>query len=238
MTSPTSTSAAGTIPAGTIITVQGAHSAWYPAERATVRATVHAFGPEREPVFARALAAAETLRSQLEPMVDEDAGPVTWWSSDRVSVWSERPWNNEGQQLPLVYHASQDLSAKFKDFDALSRWIEQAAVVEDVTISSLAWDLTDETRTTVTTDVRTKAVQDAVAKATVFAQAVGLTTVTALAIADPGLLGEQGASGGGYAPAPRMMKASFDALSSAPQLELKPETIEVSAVVDARFRAT
>jgi uncharacterized protein YggE len=222
----------------TIITVQGEHSAWYPAERATVQLTVHAFGPKREPVFARALAAAETLRSRIEPLVDKDAGPITWWSSDRVSVWSERPWNNEGKQLPLVYHASLDVTAKFKDFDALSRFVEDAAVIEDVTIASLSWDLTDATRTSANTEVRSRAVKDAVAKASVFAQAVGLAKVTAIAIADPGMLGDQ-SNGGGQ---PMMMKsamrgAGFDA-QSAPQLQLKPEEIAISSVVDARFTAS
>jgi uncharacterized protein YggE len=225
---------------GTIVTVRGEHSAWFPAERATVRATVHAFGAKREAVFARALAAADTLRGEIEPMVDKDAGPVTWWSSDRVSVWSERPWNNEGKQLPLVYHASLDVTAKFKDFDALSRWVESAAVVEDVTIAYVTWDLTEATKTSANTEVRSRAVKDAVAKASVFAQAVGLAKVTAIAIADPGMLGDQ-SSGGGYAP-PQLMKASmrggaFDAQSAAPQLQLKPEEIEISSVVDARFSA-
>jgi uncharacterized protein YggE len=227
---------------GTIITVQGEHSAWYPAERATVRVSVHAFGAKREPVFARALAAAETLRNQIEPMVDKNAGPVTWWASDRVSVWSERPWNNEGKQLPLVYHASLDVTAKFKDFDALSRWVEEAAVIADVTIASVAWDLTEATKTSANTEVRSRAVKDAVAKASVFAQAVGLAKVTAIAIADPGMLGDQ--TGGGGFPQPAMMKASmrggaaFDAQSAGPQLQLKPEEIEIASVVDARFSAS
>jgi uncharacterized protein len=225
---------------GTIITVQGEHSAWYPAERATVHVAVHAFGAKREPVFAKALAAAERLRAMIEPMVDKDAGPVTWWSSDRVSVWSERPWNNEGKQLPLVYHASLDVTAKFKDFDALSRFVEDAAVLDDVTIASVSWDLTEATKTSANTEVRSRAVKDAVAKASVFAQAVGLAKVTAVAIADPGMLGDQGAGGGGY-PQPAMMKSamrSFDAQSAAPQLQLKPEEIAISSVVDARFSAS
>ncbi|MDQ2698684.1 MAG: SIMPL domain-containing protein [Actinomycetota bacterium] len=224
---------------GTIITVQGEHSAWYPAERATVHVAVHAFGAKREPVFARAVAAADTIRNQIEPMVDKDAGPVTWWSSDRVSVWSERPWNNEGKQLPLVYHATVDITAKFKDFDALSRWVEQAAVIDDVTIASVSWDLTEATKISATTEVRSRAVKDAVAKASVFAQAVGLAKVTAIAIADPGMLGDQSNGGGAQ---PMMMKsamrgAGFDA-QSAPQLQLKPEEIAISSVVDARFTAS
>jgi hypothetical protein len=71
---------------------------------------------------------------------------------------------------------------------------------------------------------------------------VGLAKVTAIAIADPGMLGDQGA-GGGY-PQPAMMKsamrggAAFDAMSAAPTLQLKPEEIAISSVVDARFSAS
>jgi uncharacterized protein YggE len=223
----------------TIISVQGEHRAWYPAERATVRISVHAFGPKRDAVLQRSVSAADTIRGQLEPMLDKNAGPVTWWASDRVSVWSERPWNNEGKQLPLVYHSAIDFTAKFKDFDALSAWVEQVAGLDDVVVSSLTWDLTDATRTSANTEVRSRAVKDAVAKAAVFAQAVGLGSVTAIAVADPGMLGDPGAGGGGaFAPASRMMKASFDAQGGGgPQLQLKPEDIEVACVVDARFTA-
>src|SRR5690606_25802681 len=90
----------------TIISVQGEYRAWYPAERATVQVSVHAFGPKRDAVLQRSVAAADAIRGSLEPIFDEEVGPVTWWASDRVSVWSERPWNNEGKQLPLVYHSA------------------------------------------------------------------------------------------------------------------------------------
>ncbi len=226
--------------ADTIISVQGEHRAWYPAERATVRVSVHAFGPKRDAVLQRSVAAADTIRGQLESMLDKDAGPVTWWSSDRVSVWSERPWNNEGKQLPLVYHSAIDFTAKFKDFDALSSWVEQVAAIEDVIVASLSWDLTEATRTSANTEVRSRAVKDAVAKAAVFAQAVGLGSVTAIALADPGMLGDPNAgNGGAFAPAPRMMQAkmAYDAGGGAPQLQLKPEDIEVVCLVDARFSA-
>ena len=158
----------------TIITVQGEYSAWYPAERATVRATVQVDGPQRDSVFTRAVASADALRVLIEALFDKEKGPVTWWTSDSVRVWSDRPWNNDGKQLPLVFHASVDFSAKFSDFDALSRWVEQAAAIESVSIPSISWDLTDATRTSMTTEVRSRAVKDAVAKASVFAQSIGL----------------------------------------------------------------
>jgi len=224
--------------ADTIITVQGEHSAWYPAERATAFASVHAWGDSRDEVFARVVASADSVRSLIDAIHDAAAGPVTWWSSDSVRVWSERPWNNDGKQLDPVFHAAVDFSVKFKDFAALAEWVEAAAAIEDTSVGGITWDLTEATRTSVTTEVRSRAVKDAVAKASVFAQSIGLGSVTATALADPGMLGDP--AGGGAAGAPPMyraaMKQSAD-FGGAPQLALKPEEIAVSAVVDARFVA-
>lgn len=223
----------------TVITVQGEYSAWYPAERATVAAGIHCWGPDRQAVVDEALASSEAVRSLIEALVDENAGPVTWWSSDSVRVWSERPWNNEGKQLDPVFHASVDFSVKFADFDALARWVEEVAAIPNATVGPIEWSLTDATRTSVTTEVRSRAVQDAVSKATVFAHSIGLSTVTATALADPGMLGNQ--AGSNPAPAPMYraaMKASFDSAGGAPQLSLKPEEISVGCAVDARFVAS
>jgi uncharacterized protein YggE len=226
--------------ADTIITVQGEHSAWYPAERATASAGVHAYGPNRDEVFSRAVIASDAVRNSIEALHDEQAGPVTWWSSDSVRVWSERPWNNEGKQLPPVFHAAIDFTAKFRDFEALARWVEAAAGLADVTVAGISWDLTDATRTSANDDVREKAVQDAVAKATVLARSIGLQSVTAVALADPGMLGDPSiAAGGGAFPAPRLAAMKSQAFDSAgaPSVALKPEEIAVAFAVDARFLA-
>jgi len=223
----------------TIITVQGEYSAWYPAERATVSASVHTEGAKRDTVFTRAVESSDALRNLVESVYDKDAGPVTWWSSDSVRVWSERPWNSEGKQLAPVFHAAVDFTAKFKDFEALARWVEAVAGIDAVTVGSIGWDLTDSTRTSATVEVRSRAVKDAVAKASVYAQSIGLGSVTAIALADPGMLGDP--SGGGSSPQPVFargaMKAQFDG-GSGGQLALKPEEIAVASVVDARFVAT
>lgn len=224
----------------TIITVQGEYSAWYPAERATVSASVHADGPKRDAVFARAVEASDAVRNLIESVYDRNAGPVTWWSSDSVRVWSERPWNNEGKQLAPVFHAAIDFTAKFTDFEALAKWVESAVGIDAVTVGSVSWDLTDATRTSATVEVRSRAVKDAVAKATVYAQSIGLGTVTAIALADPGMLGDPaGGNSGGMQPvfARGAMKAQFDGGGGA-QLALKPEEIAVASVVDARFVAS
>ena len=217
----------------TVITVRGEFSAWYPAERATVVASIQMDGAARDEVFSRATAAADEVRESIELLHNSSHGPVTWWSSDSVRVWSERPWSNEGTQLDLVYSAAIGYRVKFSDFAALALWVETVSAIEGGTVSSVSWDLTDATRNAAITEVRSRSVKDAVTKASVFAQSIGLGSVTAVALADPGMLGEQGSSPSPIAEA-RMMKGMND---SGGTLQLKPEEIEVASVVDARFLA-
>jgi uncharacterized protein len=218
----------------TVITVQGSSWIEHAPEQATVRVTVGHDGPTRAPVFDATSRVAETLTTALRGLLD--AGSVISWSSDRISVSSDRPWNNDGAQLPLVYHASIGVRASFTDFDALARWVEAAATTSGVTIGAIDWELLDATRDGLLAEVRTKAVQDATAKALVYARAAGLTSVRATAIADPGMLGVSENGGGGeimmpMAGAPRMMKANSS-------IEFTPAELRVSAVVDERFIAS
>jgi uncharacterized protein YggE len=221
----------------TIITVQGRFSALYPAERATVEVSVHREAAEREKAFGGTTAAAATVRETIIALHDPSGGPVTSWSSDSVQVWTEKPWNNEGKQLPPVFHARIGFTVKFSDFDALGRWIEAVAATESVTVESVTWALTEARETAVTAEVRSRAVKDAVAKAGVYAQSIGLGSVKALAIADPGMLGDPVHS----APAMggMLLSASKRGLQpDGPATSLKPDDIEVAAVVDARFVAS
>lgn len=220
----------------TIITVQGTHVAWYDAERATVEISAAFDGPKRPDVFARATKTAADVTATITPLFDEKAGPVTWWSSDRVNVWSDRPWSNDGKRLPLVYHAVIGIRAKFNDFEALGGLIEKLAVMDGVNVGGITWDLTDERRKAVTEDVRRRAVEDAVEKAATYASAAGVEAPTVIAVADPGMLGD--GTGGGVGPAPYERMAfkaqAIDAGGGAP-LALSPEQIQVSSSVDVRF---
>lgn len=222
----------------TVITVQGQFTAWFPAERATVRLTVSFDGAKRDAVLASATRTAQEVTDTVKALHHPDAGPVTWHSSDRVRVWAERPWNADGKQLSPVHHAALGITVKFSDFDALGDWLADVAVRPGVQVNGIEWALTDAKRTSVTTEVRSRAVKDAVDKARVFAQAIGLGTVTAVAIADPGMLGVSGSAQ--PSPAPVMMRAAAMKLADAggATLDFTPEDIEVSASVDARFEAS
>ncbi len=223
----------------TTITVQGTHTAWYDAERATVEVSAAFDGAKRDEVFARATQTAAEVTAEITPLHSPENGPITRWSSDRVNVWSERPWNNDGKRLPLVYHATIGIRAKFDDFEALSRFVEKLAIMEGVNVGAITWDLTEERRKTVTDDVRRLAVEDAMQKAASYASAADVGAPSVIAIADPGMLGD---GSGGIGPAPLMERMAFkaqamDAGGGAP-LALSPEQIQVSTSVDVRFTTT
>jgi uncharacterized protein YggE len=218
----------------TVITVRGEYSRSYPAERATVHVDVAFDGPDRTAAFEATTTAAAGVREAIEPLHDSTNGAITHWDSEAVTVWTERPWAQDGSQLPPVFHARISFTITFADFAALSRWIETSAVRDGVSVTAIDWSLTEGRTTTVTAEVRSRAVKDAVAKASVYAQSIGLGTVRAIAVADPGMLGDQTASSA----APSLAKASMMRADAPAELSLRPRDIEVSAVVDARFIAS
>jgi len=218
-----------------IITVRGESRSLITPERAIAHVSASADGPERGGVVERIAALAEPVRTDLAAR--KAAGSIVDWASQRVSVWSDRPWNNEGRQLNLVHHASVELTATFSDLMALSDWLNQIATTDGLQASTVDWELTPETRARVEREVATDAVAVAVERATAYAAAIGRETVTPLQIADLGLLD----SGGRGGAAPRMIKASMmamDAAGSAPAVDFRPDDIVVTAAVEARFSAS
>lgn len=215
------------------ITVRGENEARVVPERATIRVTVRTEGPERTSVVDQLMRLAEPLRASITER--KDAGTVAEWSSKRLAVSADRPWNSEGKRLALVYRASVDFSATFTDPSELSIWVSDISAWDGVEVGWVNWHLTPETRTRVERDVASSAVSVAVARAEAYAAALGLASVTPIEIADVGLI-----SHGQTPNAPQMLKtrgAAFAAAESAPSMEYEPDEIVVSATVEARFHA-
>jgi hypothetical protein len=218
----------------TDITVRGRFSAFQAPERGTVHATIAYEGPTMEPVYDQVARDLDAVKATITSLKTGDHGPVTWWSAEQLRTWSTRPWNQDGLQLPLVHHASVEIEVKFRDFASLSRWVgDHAANTEGLRVSHVEWALTSKRERELQRQARTRAVEDAVIRAQQYADALGLGKIRPVAIADAGMLGanlhpQEG--GGAY------MRANVGVGSSAaPEVELIPEDIEVSATVDARF---
>jgi hypothetical protein len=218
----------------TIITVEGQFDHHHPAERGTVHVVVGFEGPARPTVVDQTTALHAWLAQQARQLVTD--GAVTWWSADRMRMWSDRPWNKDGLQLALVHHAAVGLEVKFAQLATLAEWVETIAALDGVTVSGVSWALTEVTKARITLDAQTRAVQDALARATAYASSLGLETLHPLAVADPGMLGDQSRPDIASA-APLMSRALASQPTDAP-LDLKPEDITITARVHARFAAS
>lgn len=221
-----------------VISVRGEHEERFPPEEGVVHLSVRTEGPERGEVVERLAAAAERLRGDLTARKEQ--GGVREWSSQRVSVWADRPWNANGKRLAPVHYASVDFSATFTDFAALSWWVTDVAERDGVQVNGVQWRLTGETAKKAEADVAARAVQVAVDRATAYASAIGRATVSPVEIADLGLMQRPEPV---MPLMPRMAKAeafmaAADAGGGGPVVELQPEEIVVTAGVEARFTAS
>ncbi|MEN0085352.1 MAG: SIMPL domain-containing protein [Leifsonia sp.] len=220
--------------ADTIITVQGEYELRHPAERGALRLRVSYEGPSREEVLSLTTQRQMSLTSELRELHNPQAGPVTQWSSDQLRVWGERPWGPDGQRLEVVHHAEVGIDALFSDLAALSDWVGVVSLLDGVTVDGVTWSLTEARRQSLTQEARRRAVENAVAKATVYATSLGLTTVKPLALSDPGMLGDGSAPG---QPPQPLFARSVSADSGGATLALKPEQLTIAVQVHARFAA-
>lgn len=221
--------------AAVIVTVRGSFESRHPPELGTVYLSVGHEGSEPDAVYRSTAEVTARLVEWITPLVDQDIGPVTRWSNDQIRTWSDRPWNQQGRQLPLVHHADARLHITFGDFAELGRWLSKVAPVQGVAVDRIEWALTDARRDELTEHALKQAVRDARDKASTYAESLGLAELAPVAIADVGMLGDQGTGNG--SPAPIHVAMSAFGAAGGPGLRLSPEDIELSAAVDVRFVA-
>jgi uncharacterized protein YggE len=206
----------------TTITVTGRAETELPPERANVSISVQLDGAEPEPQLRGAAELSKQLADGLRESHHPADGPVTSWSSDQLRTWSERPWNADGVQLPLVHHAAIGIRAEFSDFGALSAWLTTTAALPGVSIGHLEWTLLDETRARVMAELRSLAVEDAFAKARNYAAAIGRAEVVPESLTEE----DDGQP-------IRMSKVQY--LGGGPEVEFTPTPVQILVRVVVRF---
>lgn len=208
------------------IRVRGSHQVRLPPTQATVHVTISQDGPQAEPVFQAVAATLAHVSASIEERYHPNRGPVTWYAIDQVRMGSHRPWNAEGQQLPLVHNAAVTVAATFTDFEDLARWVALAAAVEGLNIGYVDWDLEKERRRETEREARQEAVRDARRRAQDYADALGLGAVQVSSINDPGLASTVQR---------KVMMASAVASGDGADFTLRPEDVEINADVEATF---
>jgi hypothetical protein len=219
--------------ADTIITVQGDYELRHPAERGTVRLLVAYDGEEREETLALATQRHQQLVRELRELQEGASGPVAQWSSGSLRVWGERPWNQDGRRLAVVHHAQVGIEAVFGGLDALSDWVGVVSLLDGVQVEGVTWSLTEERRRALIHTASRLAVENAVAKATVYATSLGLSSVRPLALSDPGMLGD-----GAAPPQPPQPMFARAVAETGAALALAPEELTIAVQVHARFAAS
>lgn len=214
------------------VTVRGEHEARVAPERATIRVSVRAEGPERSAVVEQAMRLAEPVRESITAR--KKTGIVVDWTSTRLSVRAERPWNNEGKRLAPVYYASIDLTATFTEASELSIWVSDVSPWDGLEIGEVNWHLTPDTHAQLEREVAALAVGAAVARAQTYAHALGRDDIEPVEIADVGLIAPTPAS---PFPGAKMRGAAMMAESDGASMAYEPDAIVISAVVEARFIA-
>jgi uncharacterized protein YggE len=220
----------------TIITVSGSHEVRHAPQRATISLSLGFDGPKRETVLEQTATLHAEVSARLAELHGAVADAVTRWNAEQVRVWGDRPWNSDGKQLPIVYHAAASVEARFGDFAALASFTDAVALRDGVTVQGISWGLTKATEEELARQAQTGAIRDASAKAQNYAAALGLSAIRAVAVADPGMLSPEPPSPrGGMMMAAAKMFDSSRAQSS--PLDLTPADVVVTAAVEARFEA-
>ncbi len=213
------------------ITVRGSAQEHHLAERAIVRMAVAVEGEDRAGVIERAAAVQEPLTDQLRSLAERAA--VSTWSSDQLQVFSRRPWRGDEQATTPLHTARLHITAEFRDFERLSGFLGHWSAHDGVEVVGIEWDVSAKNRRLFEAEVRKAAVDDAVVKAQAYADAVRRGRVTAVELADPGMLERDGS---GAPPVPMTLsRAGSPEGGDGPVLE--PEEIVIHVEVDARFHA-
>ena len=211
------------------ITVRGEAEARYPAERAIVTLAAAVERAEKQQAYDQAASVQQAVTAQLTELADR--GAVLDWSSDQVSVYSHRPWRDNGERENPVHVARVEIIAEFTDFDRLGGFIDYWSARDGVEIAGILWDVLDRNRRVYENELRRAAVDDALTRAQTYADALRRGRVVATRIADPGLLD----SGGG--PRPYALKMEAAVADAGGSLQLTPDPVRIHVAVDAGFTA-
>ena len=206
-------------------------------ERATVHLTIGCEADDPDTALQTATVTVNEIHDEIRQLRHDPERPTTWSAVLPIVTRSWRPWNRDGDIKPLRHSATAKVKVKFRDFAALAEFLHTWGAHELVKVNGVEWTLTRDTRIRLREQVLTAAVTDAVYRATVMAHAAGLTAVTMIDVADPGLLAGVPA---GHDP---FISASLGAVRGSlsgggdQPAELSPEKLEVAAEVHARFTA-
>lgn len=218
------------------ITVQGNSTITRTAERAIVTFAVFTEGNDQEAVSKEVTATSKSLQSfftEISPKTDsgdpKPEAPVTAWNMRSMYTGSYRPRDAQGVDLDRVFTANTAFEVEFRDFNKLGAVVTQLLAKPNVNINNTTWRLTEQTKDSLGSQSRRRAVLDAVTKAKDFADAAGCKEIRPVDITD-------GYSSVEYASDMPQRGKQFDGADGS-QLSFAPEDVQLRANVSIKFYA-
>lgn len=201
------------------------------AERATVTVRSRLGAASAEEAMQSVAAAHERLVAEAK--AHEAAGAAESWHADRIWISHSEEWVGDGQPRRSVYTAAASVTVRFIDFEVLGAWMGSVGMHELHEVGGIQWSLSETTERDRSRAARTRAVADAVERASDYAAAAGLGTPIVDGIQEPGT-----AAYSPRAPKVRMETMAFAASADGgPAVTVEAGEIEVRAAVEVRFLA-
>lgn len=204
------------------ITVTGNSQMTLPAECVAVSLSAGFTGSDRAGVVADTAALVERIRVRLSDAVADGRGR-------EVRLSSLRTWTNVSDNKHATVRHVAEVRGSFvlDDLSTVGPLLGELAGIDGVQIGNLDWQLTEDTLKAIQPDVLKAAFEHAVQRAEWIAAAAGLGAVEAVAVRDD-------------AP-PRfarpMLARAMMADSAAPSIDLDPEDVDVSVLLNVDFEA-
>ena len=214
------------------IAVHGAASASVPPEIAIARIVVEFTGADHPVIFARARQAHATVTTSAVAL--RDSNQVDRIVAPAVRGWVFDDWiqlDGRSEQKTTRYRAGSTIDIWFTDLAVLGAWLSEIVGIPGVEVRGITWDILDSTRDATMRHVRTEATQDAVQRASDYADALGLADVRLSGIFE--LLSQPE----GETPPARPVVPTRGVARGESSLDLRPDNITLTSFVRAEFDA-
>ncbi|KAL9622338.1 MAG: hypothetical protein Q9160_003349 [Pyrenula sp. 1 TL-2023] len=208
------------------------------AERAVVSINIFYSSDQHESAAGEVIKTVNALQEKFKvhcPRTTEgvatDDAAITHWAMNSLSTSSRARYDRDNKPLPREYSCKTQFIVKFRDFSVLGAILTELSTTPNVEISNISWRVSDATKSSLGTQSRKEAVEDAVLKARDFASV--LTDKPPRAI-----LMEERSSSSATSSHMRYRRTQADTANSSGEnngLSFEPEDISLTTNVHVKF---
>ena len=162
------------------INVTGSSTIHHHPEQAILALQIRSEGSSRNLVSSYVTTRSNLLQRHLKELAPKTASgepapdaPVTQLSLGTLRSWSTLVRDRNGYLQERVYYGSMDIEVTFRSFSRMGKVVKKLMAEENVEISRIVWQLTEETRDVLGVETRKKAMKDAIRRAQDYAAVIG-----------------------------------------------------------------